>query len=71
MQIEFLEKTYGDQAASLTPAEKLQRGLLVARMRCARWLWVPSLACVASVVFYLGWVFAAAVLEWLEAGGMQ
>lgn len=71
LEVEFLEKTYGDKVGILTPAEKIQRGLLAARMKCGQLLWVPELVLVAGAAVYIGWVFAAAVLAWLEAGGVR
>jgi hypothetical protein len=36
-----------------------------------KWLWVPNLVFVGGALLYCGCQFGAAVLEWIEAGGIQ
>jgi hypothetical protein len=39
--------------------------------KAGKWLWVPNLLFVGGALLYLGWVFGAAFIEWIEQGGVQ
>jgi hypothetical protein len=71
MEIDELEKMHARGAPKRSTRDLLRKALLVARMRCAEWLWVPNLIVVAVLMYYLGAVFGMAFLDWILVGGVQ